>query len=129
MIILYMHVHQTLSLRRLQPLRSSESHVRVARPGLEDASSPKCSIKLLENNFSISSYVRLFSLHLFQRYTFIASRGCDSPGQYGHLNREPLLTFSSESLQITWPHGIIIGGFSSVACSLLTGHTKMEWKW
>jgi hypothetical protein len=28
---------------------------------------------------------------------------------------------------MTCPHGIIIGGFSSVACSLETGQTKMEW--
>lgn len=29
---------------------------------------------------------------------------------------------------MTCPHGIIIGGFWSVACSLETGQTKIEWK-
>lgn len=31
------------------------------------------------------------------------------------------------SRQITWPQGIIMGGLSSVACSLLTGHANTEW--
>ncbi len=63
------------------------------------------------------------------RKTLRASRGCDSDGQYGHLKRAPLEIFSSDSLAMTWPHGIIIGGFWSVPCSFETGQTKMEWKW
>lgn len=58
---------------------------------------------------------------------FRASRGWLSFGQYGHLNRPPLHKRFSDSSAITCPHGIIIGGFSSVACSLETGQTKMEW--
>ena len=63
-----------------------------------------------------------------QRNTFFASRGLLSLGQYGHLNSEPLLSLSSDSLAMTCPHGIIIGGFWSVPCSFETGQTKMEWK-
>jgi hypothetical protein len=66
---------------------------------------------------------------LLYKNTFFACEGFDSAGQYGHLNLAPLLMRSNESLQMTCPHGISIGGFESVACSLLTGQTKMEWKW
>lgn len=62
-----------------------------------------------------------------QRKTFLASLGCDSPGQYGHLNLLFLLSLSSDSCAITWPHGIIMGGFWSVVCSFETGQTKIEW--
>lgn len=51
-----------------------------------------------------------------------------SLGQYGHLNLPPLLRRPRLSLATTWPQGIIIGGFASVVCSLLTGHTKIAWK-
>ena len=51
-----------------------------------------------------------------------------SLGQYGHLNRPPLLSLCRLSFATTCPHGIIIGGFVSVVCSLLTGHTKIAWK-
>lgn len=62
------------------------------------------------------------------RNTFLASRGWLSFGQYGHLNRLPLPSRFSDSSAMTCPHGIIIGGFWSVACSFDTGHTKIEWK-
>ena len=51
-----------------------------------------------------------------------------SLGQYGHLNLPPLLSFPRLSRATTCPHGIIIGGFASVVCSLLTGQTKIAWK-
>jgi hypothetical protein len=35
-----------------------------------------------------------------------------------------LLNLVKLSLQITCPHGIIIGGFCAVACSLLTGQAN-----
>lgn len=60
--------------------------------------------------------------------TFLASLGWLSLGQYGHLNRLPLPRRFNDSCAITCPHGIIIGGFSSVACSFDTGQTKIEWK-
>jgi hypothetical protein len=61
--------------------------------------------------------------------TFTASLGWLSPGQYGHLNRVPLLSLAKDSSAMTWPQGIIMGGFASVDCSLETGQTKIEWKW
>lgn len=39
---------------------------------------------------------------------------------------EPLASLFKLSLAITCPHGSIIGQLVSVACSLLTGHVKME---
>jgi len=62
------------------------------------------------------------------RNTLRASLGWLSLGQYGHLNRLPLLSRRSDSSAMTCPHGIIIGGFWSVACSFETGQTKIEWK-
>ena len=50
-------------------------------------------------------------------------------GQYGHLNRDPFANRLNDSSATTCPHGIIIGGLSSVVCSFDTGQTKMEWKW
>jgi hypothetical protein len=40
---------------------------------------------------------------------------------------DPRQSFCKLSLQITCPHPIIIGGFSSVACSFETGQAKIEW--
>ena len=62
-----------------------------------------------------------------------------STGQYGHLNfppgppalpplPPPRPSCSKLPRASTCPHGIIIGGFASVLCSLLTGHTKTLWK-
>lgn len=39
----------------------------------------------------------------------------------------PLASLVSDSLAMTCPHGSSIGGLPSVACSLLTGHAKIEW--
>src|SRR4051794_25522333 len=62
------------------------------------------------------------------RNTLRASLGWLSLGQYGHLNRLLFPRRFSDSSAMTCPQGIIIGGFSSVACSLDTGQTKIEWK-
>lgn len=66
-------------------------------------------------------------IYRIYRTTSVASFIKLSLGQYGHLNRPPLLSLPRLSLATTWPHGIIIGGFASVVCSLLTGHTNIAW--
>ena len=58
--------------------------------------------------------------------SFFESSGRLSLGQYGHLNRDPLLSLANDSCATTCPQGIIMGGFSSVVCSFETGQTKME---
>ena len=60
--------------------------------------------------------------------TCLASRIKLSFGQYGHLNRLPLLNLCRLSFATTCPQGIIMGGLLSVVCSFDTGHTKMAWK-
>lgn len=70
-----------------------------------------------------------FGFAPFHIYTLFASLGADSPGQYGHfILALPRACISRLSFAITCPQGNSMGGFASVACSLLTGHTKMEWK-
>ena len=82
-----------------------------------------CMVLLLP---AVRLYIRL---PMYYKNTFTASLGWLSPGQYGHLNRVPLLSLSNDSCAMTCPQGIIMGGFASVDCSLDTGQTKMEWKW
>lgn len=78
-------------------------------------------------NFNVMLVLFLF----FRNYknNFWASFGWLSFGQYGHLNLEPLLSLMRDSCAMTWPQGIIMGGFSSVVCSFETGQTKIEWNW
>jgi len=62
-----------------------------------------------------------------QKYTLVAEFEFASPGQYGHFNR-PLdfAMLAKLSLDKTCPHGIIIGGFVSLDCSLDTMQENTE---
>lgn len=66
-----------------------------------------------------------------QKYNLMLLATVLSEGQYIHLTLPPWVRLpkrASDSAHTTWPQDIIIGGFSSVACSLETGQVKVEWK-
>ena len=79
------------------------------------------ALTLLDDNYSVIHLVVSYSLIL------VASLSWPSVGQYGHLYRAAFTMLCNDSIQITWPQASIIGGFSCVVCSLLTGQTKMGW--
>lgn len=98
------------------PCLSRETPSHSPKPPHVNPDPAPFPIRYLQSPFYDQNYI----------WTCRASFGWLSAGQYGHLKRPWfLLSLYSVSLATTCPHGIIMGGLLSVACSLLTGHTKM----
>ena len=87
-------------------------------------------LQLLLKHDSVYTRVSYKSIK-HQKYSCLHCAASISKGQYGHLNIFVLFLdiFKIDCLQRTWPQDINIGGLSSVACSLETGQTKIEWNW
>lgn len=116
------------------PIQIRSSSPAKANNNASHAICPFCPFTPIKNQrksilsvSTISKSTQSIATQLYKT-TSLASFIKLSLGQYGHLNLPPLLSLPRLSRATTCPHGIIIGGFASVVCSLLTGQTKMAWK-